>query len=251
MSRNVYIALPAYDGTTRVETTMSLLHEADAFMKAGVSFKLNVNAGDSILPRARNMFLGDFMRRTEFTDFVFLDHDVVWPKGELLKLILQPVDFAAGVYPKRSDPLEFAVRFIEDRELLVADPKHGLLEVEGVPMGFVRLTRRCVEALYAKYWGLAYNERNLPEDFRPLALFDFQLCQGEYWGEDFVFCKRWREMGGQVWVDPDINFQHVGYKRFEGKLADWLAGRMTDTQRAHVAELRGETKPVVRVPAAK
>lgn len=239
MSQNVYIALPAYDGTTRVETTMSLLHEASDLMAAGINFKLNVNAGDSILPRARNMFLGDFVRRKEFTDVLFLDHDICWPKGMIRKLLSYPVDFVAGVYPKRSDPVDFAVRLLQDRELLVADPEHGLLEVEGVPFGFVRMSRRGVEQMYAKYWGLAYKERNLPEDFTPLALFDFQLCEGEYWGEDFVFCKRWREMGGKVWVDPDIRFQHIGYKRFEATMSEWLHDRQTPEQKDRVRVVAG------------
>lgn len=243
MSRNLYIALPAYDGTTRVETTMALLQESQDLIEAGVTFSVKVNAGDSILPRARNMFLADFLRKKEFTDLLFLDHDICWPKGTIRRLLSHPVDFVAGVYPKRSDPVEFAVQYKTDSELLVADPDNGLLEVNGVPCGFLRLSRRCIEAMAQRYHGLLYEEPAV--NGKAVALFDFQLVEGQYWGEDFVFCRRWREMGGKVWVDPDIKFQHVGFKRFEASLAEYLADRMTDAEREKVRQIR----PVVRVPA--
>lgn len=30
--------------------------------------------------------------------------------------------------------------------------------------------------------------------------------------EDYAFCQRWRDIGGQLWVDPDIDFKlHVAF----------------------------------------
>jgi hypothetical protein len=40
------------------------------------------------------------------------------------------------------------------------------------------------------------------------------------YGEDYSFCKRWRDMGGQVWVDPSISMGHLGTKIWKGRLAD-------------------------------
>lgn len=243
MKRNVYVAMPAYTGSVRVETMQALLHEFMLLAANGISARLLVNAGDSILPRCRNMFLMDFHTKEEFTDFVFLDHDIAWEEGALLRLLLHPVDFVAGVYPKRQDPPAFPVRWIEkDYE---ADEKTGLIEARGVPTGFMRLTRRCVDGLMQRYWSLTYQEDGLPGG-KAVALFDFQIVEGKYWGEDFVFCQRWRGMGGQVWVDPDITFQHIGFKRFEGHLGDWLMAREAEVTK--VIELPAE-KPVVRVKA--
>jgi hypothetical protein len=44
-------------------------------------------------------------------------------------------------------------------------------------------------------------------------------------GEDYAFCRRWTDMGGKVWVNPEIKMGHVGYKTFQGHLGDWLRSR--------------------------
>jgi len=41
-----------------------------------------------------------------------------------------------------------------------------------------------------------------------------------YGGEDWNFCRRWRELGGAVWLDPTIELQHHGATVFAGRLAD-------------------------------
>ena len=48
---------------------------------------------------------------------------------------------------------------------------------------------------------------------------------GYKWGEDYSFCIRWRKIGGQVWVDPEIEMGHVGYKIFQGNLGNYLRNR--------------------------
>lgn len=242
MTRNVYVALPAYTGTVRVETMQALLHEFMLMAANGISARLRVNAGDSILPRCRNMFLMDFYTHEEFTDFVFLDHDIAWEQGSLMRLLRHPVDLVAGVYPKRQDPISYPVRWLDGE--YDADPETGLVEAAGVPTGFMRLTRRCVDGMMQRYWSLTYQEDGLPGG-KAVALFDFEKVEGRYWGEDYVFCHRWRGMGGKVWVDPEIRFQHIGFKRHEGRLGDWLREREAA---AKVIELPAE-KPVVRVKA--
>jgi hypothetical protein len=217
----VYIALPAYTGTTRVETTMALCEELQIMNKMGIDAHLMVNAGDSILPRCRNMFLRDFYNRKEFDHFFFLDHDITWQAGAMVRMLKHQVDFVAGVYPKRSDPVEFPIRWLESRE------KHsetGLIEVEGVPTGFMRLSRNCVEGMMDRYWSLSYQEDGLDPPVA-IALCDFMVVNGQYVGEDYALCRRWREMGGKIWLDPDIAFNHIGFKRFEGRGVGCTGGR--------------------------
>lgn len=243
----VYMALPAYTGTTRVETTMAICEEIQIMNKMGIDAHLMVNAGDSILPRCRNMFLRDFYNRSEFTHFFFLDHDITWERGAMVRLLQSPVDFVAGVYPKRKDPIEYPVRWIEGQPIQM---ENGLIEVDGVPTGFMRLTRRCVAAMMDKYWALAYEEEGLDP---PLAinLCEFALSGGKYIGEDYVLCRRWRDMGGRIYIDPAIKFNHIGFKRFEGALLDHLNERQSKAN--NVVAMTGDTGPApvpkVRVKA--
>jgi hypothetical protein len=52
------------------------------------------------------------------------------------------------------------------------------------------------------------------------ALFESMIDQtGTYLSEDFAFCKRWTDMGGEIWADLSSKLQHVGPMTFAGDLA--------------------------------
>ena len=34
--------------------------------------------------------------------------------------------------------------------------------------------------------------------------------EGEFWGEDYVFCRRARQAGFKIWIDPSIKLDHAG-----------------------------------------
>lgn len=56
------------------------------------------------------------------------------------------------------------------------------------------------------------------------ALFDTSLDrdQGIYLPEDYTFCKRWRAMGGEIWVCIRSKFTHVGTFEYHGDYAALL-----------------------------
>jgi hypothetical protein len=41
---------------------------------------------------------------------------------------------------------------------------------------------------------------------------------GRYLSEDYAFCRRWRDMGGKVYVDVDTPLQHLGQMAYSGNL---------------------------------
>jgi hypothetical protein len=42
---------------------------------------------------------------------------------------------------------------------------------------------------------------------------------GIYLSEDFSFCKRWTDMGGEIWADLQSRLDHVGPTTFHGDVA--------------------------------
>ena len=62
--------------------------------------------------------------------------------------------------------------------------------------------------------------------FEPYWLRDVVLPDGSTGtvklGEDYSFCQRWLDLGGRVWVDPEIVMGHTGGKMFVGSLGNWL-----------------------------
>lgn len=217
----IMVAIPAYDGKLHVETVMSLLAENVIAASRGYHMVVRYNLGNSILPRARNKLVAEFLA-SDCTDFFFIDGDLGWEAGKLCDLCERDEDIVGGVYPTKVDKLNFPVRWLKKDELWA---ENGVIEVEGISTGFMRIKRRVLEALVSD--DLAYEESTL-EGKKAWAIFDFGLMNGQYYGEDFIFCMRAREKGFRVWLDPEIGFDHVGYKAFSGKLGDWLRERMND-----------------------
>jgi hypothetical protein len=218
--RRVRLAVLAYSGMVHTATIMCLFNEILECLVKGwkVDYRFYVGLG---LPKVRNTVVADFLA-DEFDDLVFIDDDVSWKPLTLQKLLSYPVDVVAGAYPFRQDPIRFPVALLMDRPELRGDPEHGLLEVASVPGGFLRLTRKCLDAMswfYAKDRGYA---EAATKSGRAVDLFPQLHRDGQMYGEDISFCMLWRDMGGKVWVDPDMELYHTGHKCFEGSLADWF-----------------------------
>ena len=50
------------------------------------------------------------------------------------------------------------------------------------------------------------------------ALFDTMIdpVDRRYLSEDYTFCRRWQEIGGDIWLDPSISLNHYGHFCFQG-----------------------------------
>ena len=39
-----------------------------------------------------------------------------------------------------------------------------------------------------------------------------------YLSEDYAFCRRWQQLGGEIWLDPLVKLDHVGHYTFNGNI---------------------------------
>jgi hypothetical protein len=227
--RNVWIAIPAYTGTIHMGTMRSLITDLLLFADRGDKVTIFDESGNAMIGDCRGLIVAKFLEG-EGTDLIFIDSDVAWEAGALLRLVDQPVDFVAGIYPQRKDPLNFCVQYIQERGELWADPKTGLLEVAGVPAGCMRLSRAMLQRMVEAYPDTAFHCTEAKDN----TVWDLFGAYREptnpkiKYGEDYSFCRRWRDLGGQIWVDADMRMGHIGYKTFLGSLGDWLRNRPDD-----------------------
>jgi len=49
---------------------------------------------------------------------------------------------------------------------------------------------------------------------------------GTYLSEDFAFCKRWTDIGGEIWADLESRLDHVGPSVFRGDVATQFAAAL-------------------------
>jgi len=62
----------------------------------------------------------------------------------------------------------------------------------------------------------------LGKQYEPMmySIFDVQIDQrGHYLSEDWLFCRRWSALGGEIWAHGKVLLNHVGHYEFQGDLS--------------------------------
>lgn len=215
--QKVFIAVAVYEKPSP-GFAWSLFQTGVALGQAGIAHELAIYAGNCHVDDSRNRLTRDFLNG-DCTDLVFLDADIAWQAGDFLKLIAHDRDVVAGVYPKKHGDDTYPVKLIPGEIWSDAD---GLIEVHGVPTGFLRIRRHVLETLART--SQTYNAKN-DGAWSTAMIFERQIHAGSRWGGDYVFCRKWREAGGKIFVDPTFRFEHAGEHTWTGSLGQWLRGR--------------------------
>ena len=183
--RNIWIAIPAYTGQIHLSTMRSILTDLLAFKDRGDAVTIFDESGNAMIADCRAVIVAQFLA-SEATDLIFVDSDVCWEAGTLLKLVDAPVDFVAAIYPQRKDPINYCVSWLDKPELIAVN---GLLEVQGVPAGCMRLSRSMLEKMVEQYPDTQFHCDNVPNE-KAHALFDPYRIGKLKFGEDYAFCRR-------------------------------------------------------------
>lgn len=229
--KNVWLAVPSYGGQATIATYKSIIHDMFRLVMDGHQVRLFDDIGHADIYALRAQIVSNFLADKSATDLIFIDADVAWEAFGLQSLLAHDVDVVAGSYPKRKDPIEFMFRSCLDAgEPLMGDKGSGLIEVWGMPGGFMRVKRHVLEKLVSAHPELMAVDRESPTG-KTCRMFD------PYWfdtvepdgtkgrrvlSEDYAFCQRWRDLGGKVFLDASIAMAHIGTKAFEGRLGDWI-----------------------------
>jgi hypothetical protein len=121
--------------------------------------------------------------------------------------------------PKKRYPLQFAANFTDqngDPVPLTMDQSTGTMEVGEVGSAFTMITRECAQKIADAHPELQSTSITGEREWH---VYDPIVTPQRKFGEDFAFCKRWRDIGGRVYICPDVPLKHVGAHTFEGSFA--------------------------------
>lgn len=220
--KHVWIAIPAYTGTIHLATMRSIISDLLKLAERGDRVTVFDESGNAMIGDCRGLIVSKFLEG-DGTHLVFVDSDVSWQAGALLDLVDHDVDFVAGLYPQRRDPIDYCCQWDSSKSEIELSDK-GLIEVLGVPAGFMCMSRGMLEKMVAHYADTQFHCAQAPNE-TAYDLFGAYRIGRVKFGEDYSFCKRWRDIGGTVWVDPEIRMGHTGYKTFVGQVGEWLKSK--------------------------
>jgi hypothetical protein len=226
-ARKVFVGLPAYGGTRCVAAEASLLMAQQIFWMNRISYEFEWETKCPYVSMARNHLVSRFIAKTEFTEIVFLDADVGFRPEAFKGLLECDVDVVAGVYPKKNEDgndWPIVLKTTPEGYPIVRD---GLLLGNGLPTGFMKIKRHVIEKMMEAYPELRFLDGNTGRftyDLFGCGVRDYDPVKkiGRWYGDDFGFCDLWQKIGGEVWVVPNIDFEHVGIKTYRGNYHTYL-----------------------------
>jgi hypothetical protein len=96
----------------------------------------------------------------------------------------------------------------------------NLTKVRHLATGFMMIQRGVFDKMMKAFPSTKYvddvNFLRGDENNYAYALFDCGVEDGHYFSEDWLFCKRWSKMGGDIWLDVSINLMHTGIEDYKG-----------------------------------
>jgi len=233
------VATPCFGGVVTQAYMMSVLKLIQSGPQAGFGVKLSLLGYDSLVPRARSILTARFMDDPECSHLLFIDADIGFEPAQVERLLALGKDFAGALYPiKAIDWARIPERCVEGGETLqqaalnyvgtfLPDGERrdegGFATASYVGGGFQLISRAAIRRLFDAYPAQRYGKLHIfpqsPQESPNLyALFDCIIdpTTGIYLSEDYSFCRRWRDIGGEIWLDTASRLTHVGTMDFVG-----------------------------------
>jgi hypothetical protein len=231
--RKVLIGTPSYDGKVDVRYVDSLVQTL-ASAPEGITVNFLFIAQDALVQRARNDLLMQAVMG-EVDDLVFIDADQAWNPKWFYDLLAHDVDVVGLPVVKKGDIEQYNVKCVSHKLDIRND---GLMQVDGLGTGFLRLTKKALDHVWAN--AIAYTENGLEKRMA----FNVTVADGEFIGEDISFCKLLTPLG--IYLDTRYTIPHVGTKVYVGKFDSWLSGiisqRGTEPMGNQASEKKEEEK---------
>lgn len=221
----LFFAVTLYDGKMYGKCADAIMKNAIKLMQAGHKVAVYYD-NDLYIDRSRNMCVNLFMD-SDCSDMVFIDADMWFDSDAISKLVKHDKEIVAGSYPLKSDDVHYTTVLDFSHENNCKEEETGLVYAKSVATGLMRINRRAFVKM-KEHYHIQADERGIVPFFETGMIFD----DGNWWGEDTAFCKKWHDMGGEIFVEPNINFLHIGRKEFAGNFHEYLMGR--SVEQAHL-----------------
>ena len=245
-SINLVIATPCFGGQISILYAASLF-KLQKLVRTYSDFNLKVlfKDGDALITRARASLISQFLDDPAATHLLFVDADIGFEPEQVLRLIQCGAEMCAAIYPikridwdkvkttieaARPNPSAAALKYVfevENPNAVIA--RAGFVRARYAGTGFLMIRREALERMCAHYPRLKYKRDHSLDattaSENRFALFECMIAEdGTYLSEDFAFCKRWTDMGGEIWADLNSKLNHVGPMAFCGDLSSQFAG---------------------------
>ena len=236
---HLVVATACFGGMVTQLYMKSVIGLLQAGAAVGFDVSIEMLGYESLIPRGRNNLVTRFLDNPKATHLLFVDADIGFGVEQVARMLTFDEDVVAGMYPlklidwghggleqaQRGEPLETApLRYVgvpctgPERQ-----QRGGFVAGLYAGTGFMLIKRKVLLELISAYPQTRYTATHVgthsSDSPHRYALFDCMIepDSGHYLSEDYTFCRRWREIGGTIWLDTEGALTHVGSYDFEGR----------------------------------
>jgi hypothetical protein len=244
---HLFIGMPVHSEMS-IHTAQSLLElQKLAFMKKHkITFQLMKS---SLVTQGRNLCVSQFLQTDDATHLLFIDSDIGFEAESIYEMVAKDKDVISIPYPLKTINWEKMIRKFketnnEDVEVFkqfgnqypmkVEDSqdikcKDNVIEVTHSPTGCMLIKKHVFDKLKKAYpekiikQGTVINGK-IEEKPEFWNFFDtlHDPKTKTYLGEDFAFCKLWKDIGGKCHALINQQIMHVGEHAYVGKFLNEL-----------------------------
>jgi hypothetical protein len=219
---HIHFGIPCYGGMVSEPTMTSFLRFILLASKVGLQWSLDTMVNESLVTRARNNLMAKMMTNTSATHFMFIDADIRFQPESILQMIATDKDVIGGLYPKKALPISYVINVKPGTVI-----QNDIFPVDTMGTGFMQFKRHVYEKLIEAHPETKYvDDVGLGKQYEPFmySIFDCKIDEkGHYLSEDWLFCRRWAAIGGEIYAHAKVLLNHSGHYEFAGDL-DVLTG---------------------------
>ena len=244
---SLFVATPVHSEVS-IHYAQALLELQKHCFKKKVKIHFNLMKS-SLVTQGRNMCVSEFLK-SDYSHLLFIDSDISFNAGAAERLVAQDKDVISIPYPLKDMNWDKGMHMINEGKIKEAKDlrnkafyrypfkvqnnneiriQNGVIEVTHSPTGFMLIKREVFTKMIKAYPHLridqdqVINGKNVRlEHMWNFFDTEFDPEKHTYLGEDFAFCKRWKDIGGtcHAWIMDYIT--HVGEHQYTGRFADEL-----------------------------
>jgi hypothetical protein len=234
---HLFVATPCFGGMVSQRYMISAIALLQLGAQLGIKITLDLLGYESLITRGRNILVSRFLDDPTTTHLLFIDADIGFDPAQVIRMLRFDGDVVAGMYPLKLHDWNSGMQHAINGEALETAPLRyvgtpcqgeqasshdGFVAASYAGAGFMLVNRRVFAQMMAAYPHLRFSAAHVaaapslsPNQY---ALFDCMIEPetGVYLSEDYTFCRRWRDLGGSIWLDAQSGLIHIGQYEFVG-----------------------------------
>ena len=243
---SLFVATPVHSECS-IHYTQALLELQQICFKEKIKITFQL-LKSSLITQGRNLCVSGFLE-SNYSHMLFIDSDIYFNAKSIIEMIKKDKEIISIPYPLKTIMWDRAMEKIKNNSIKNVDDlkksfnsypmrvenhkditlDNGVIKVTHSPTGCMLIKRSVFSKLIEKYPDKGIVQKTVinGEYVNKPHMWNFFDCIHDpetktYLGEDFSFCKLWKDIGGECHAYVNDSIIHVGEHQYEGSFMDEL-----------------------------